>query len=123
MTDEILRYLAGEQSAMVALLTDLAEHAGLPWDLIFSAELARHYKPDREAYLIAPNRLALNPEDVMMCAAHTGDLKAAGSFGLRTAFVHRPDEFGLTRKADVAKTGDFDVVAESILELASKLGA
>ena len=37
----------------VALLADMAKHAGIPWDLILSAELARHYKPDREAYLTA----------------------------------------------------------------------
>ena len=38
----------------VALLADMAKHAGLPWDLILSAELARHYKPDREATLLRP---------------------------------------------------------------------
>jgi len=31
-------------------MTDLAKHAGLPWDAILGAELARHYKPDREVY-------------------------------------------------------------------------
>jgi 2-haloacid dehalogenase len=30
----------------VALLTNMAKHAGLPWDLILSAELFEHYKPD-----------------------------------------------------------------------------
>ena len=35
----------------VALLTDMAKHAGIPWDLILSAELAKHYKPDREVLL------------------------------------------------------------------------
>ena len=45
----------------VALLTDMAKNAGLPWDLILSAELARHYKPDREAYLTAVELLGLKP--------------------------------------------------------------
>ena len=107
----------------VALLADMAKHAGIPWDLILSAELAKHYKPDREAYLTAVGLLELKPEEVMMCAAHTGDLKAARSFGLRTGFVHRPKEFGSTRKADDAKPGDFDVVSSDILDLAAKLGA
>ena len=35
----------------VSLMTDMAKHAGLPWDLILGAELARHYKPDKEVYL------------------------------------------------------------------------
>ena len=107
----------------VALLSDMAKHAGLPWDLILSAELARHYKPDREAYLTAVTLLELRPEEVMMCAAHSGDLKAAHSFGLRTGFIHRPNEYGPTHKADDAKAGDFDVVSADILDLASKLGA
>jgi 2-haloacid dehalogenase len=107
----------------VALLTDMAKHAGLPWDLILSAELAHHYKPDREAYLMAVELLELRPEQVMMCAAHTGDLKAARGFGLRTGFIHRPDEFGPGRKADDARAGDFDVVSSGMLDLASKLGA
>jgi 2-haloacid dehalogenase len=78
----------------VALLTNMAKRAGLPWDLILSAELARHYKPDREAYLISAGLLDLPPERVMMVAAHPGDLHAAAEAGLRTAYVHRPLEFG-----------------------------
>jgi 2-haloacid dehalogenase len=107
----------------VALLADMAKHAGIPWDLILSAELARHYKPDREAYLIAPSLLELNPEEVMMCAAHSGDLTSARNFGLRTGFIHRPEEYGPGHKADDAKPGDFDVVAANMLDFASKLGA
>jgi 2-haloacid dehalogenase len=106
----------------VALLSNMAKNAGLPWDLILSAELARHYKPDREAYLTAVNLLELKPEEVMMCAAHLSDLRAARNFGLRTAFVHRPGEFGDPAKADGAKDGDFDVVSKDIVDLASKVG-
>jgi 2-haloacid dehalogenase len=107
----------------VALLTDMAKHAGLPWDLILSAELAKHYKPDREAYLTAASLLELQPEEVMMCAAHRGDLMSARSFGLRTGFVHRPNEYGPTRKADDARPEDFDVVSADIMDLALQLGA
>jgi 2-haloacid dehalogenase len=109
----------------VALLNDMAKYSGLPWDLILGAELARHYKPDREAYLISVSLLGLEPEEVMMGASHIGDLKAAGEFGLRTAFIHRPHEYGDggLRKADSAQPGDFDVVSEDILDLASKLDA
>jgi len=107
----------------VSLLTDMAKQAGLPWDLILSAELARHYKPDREAYLTAVSLLELKPDEVMMCAAHSIDLIAARACGLRTGFIHRPAEFGLARKADDAKAGDFDVVSADLLDFASKLGA
>jgi 2-haloacid dehalogenase len=107
----------------VALLSNMAKHAGLPWDLILSAELARHYKPDREVYLTAVSLLELKPEEVMMCAAHSVDLIAARSSGLRTGFIHRPAEFGPAGKPDDAKEGDFDVVSRDIVDLASKLGA
>jgi len=105
----------------VALLTNMAKRAGLPWDLVLSAELARHYKPDREVYLTAVSLLGLEPREVMMCAAHRGDLHAAAECGLRTAFIHRPDEFGEVRKADEARPGEFDVVARDISDLASQL--
>ena len=107
----------------VALLTDMAKHAGIPWDAIMSAELAKHYKPDRETYLTAADLLGLKPEETMMCAAHRGDLNAARSFGLKTGFIHRPNEYGPTRKPDTASPGDFDVVAGDMVDLASKLGA
>jgi 2-haloacid dehalogenase len=107
----------------VALLADMAKNAGLPWDLILSAELARHYKPDREAYLTAVSLLELKSDEVMMCAAHRNDLAAARSFGLRTGFIHRPKEYGPTREGDDAKLGDFDVVSSDIGDLAGKLGA
>jgi 2-haloacid dehalogenase len=107
----------------VALLTDMAKNAGLPWDLILSAELAKHYKPDREAYLTAVDLLGLKPDQVMMVAAHINDLNAARSFGLRTGFVHRPNEYGPSHPADKATPGQFDIVAKDIIDLASQLGA
>src|SRR5436309_2716147 len=84
----------------IALMTDMAKHAGLPWDCILGAELVRHYKPDREAYQSAADFLALQPGEVMMVAAHLGDLRAAKSVGLKTAFVTRPLEYGPNGKAD-----------------------
>jgi 2-haloacid dehalogenase len=107
----------------VSLLSDLAKNSGLAWDLILSAELAKHYKPDREAYLSAVELLSLKPKEVMMTAAHRGDLAAARSFGLSTGFIHRPDEYGPARRGDTAKPGEFDVVADDMLDLATKMGA
>lgn len=71
----------------LSLLVDLARAGGLVWDAVLSSELFRHYKPDREVYLGAANLLGLKPAEVMMVAAHTGDLVAARACGLRTAFV------------------------------------
>ena len=65
----------------ISLMTDLAKHSGLPWDCILGAELARHYKPDREVYQSAADFLDLKPAEVMMVAAHLGDLHAAKGVG------------------------------------------
>ena len=106
----------------VALLTNMAKHAGLPWDCILSAELMRRYKPDPETYRGAADLLSLRPEEVIMVAAHKSDLRSAQEVGLRAAFVARPHEFGPSVDVDVTPEADFDVNATDIEELASKLG-
>jgi 2-haloacid dehalogenase len=116
------RYITATLSnGNVALLVNLSKFGGLAWDCILSAELARHYKPDRETYLTAASLLALKPEEVMMVAAHKPDLAAARSCGLRTALVVRPIEFGPERKADIEPDPGTDVVAKDFLDLAAKL--
>jgi 2-haloacid dehalogenase len=107
----------------VALLVNMAKHAGLPWDAVLSSELARHYKPDREVYLTAAQLLGLQPRECMMVAAHKSDLRAAAGVGFRTAFVPRPMEFGPGGKAEMEPDPDFDVVAADFMELARRLGA
>jgi 2-haloacid dehalogenase len=100
----------------VSLLTNLAKRAGLPWDLIFSAEFVRHYKPDPETYLSVPELLDLEPEQVMMVAAHPDDLRAARRCGLLTAYVPRPLEFGPGGEAEPPDPA-FDLMAADFLEL------
>jgi len=107
----------------VALLTNMAKHSDLPWDCILSAELARHYKPDREAYLTAASLLGLEPAHVMMVAAHKGDLKAAKGTGFHTAFVPRPKEYGTERKPETEPDENCEVTARDFVDLADKLGA
>ncbi len=107
----------------VSLLVDMAKNAGIVWDCVLSSELAGHYKHDREVYLTAASLLGLEPGEVMMAAAHRDDLEAARSFGLGTAFISRPLEFGPEGKPDTASEGEFDIVAGDIIGLAEKLGA
>ena len=107
----------------ISLMTDLARHGGLPWDCILGAELVRHYKPDREVYQSAADILDLAPAEVMMVAAHLGDLRAAKRVGLQTAFVVRPKEFGPGGKPDLKADGSVDVSAQDFSDLASQLGA
>ena len=105
----------------IALLTDMAKRAELPWDLILSAELVHHYKPDPETYQMVPGLLDLRPEEVMLVAAHPSDLRNAQEHGLRTAYVLRPREWGPEGEAEPADPS-FDIVVEDLDELAEKLG-
>ncbi len=107
----------------VALLTNMAKNARLPWDCILSAELAKRYKPDPGVYRMAADLLGLRPEQVMMVAAHKGDLRAAKAVGFKTAFVTRPQEFGPDRKPDLTPDPAFDIHARDFLDLAKQLGA
>ncbi|MGY4370350.1 FMN phosphatase YigB (HAD superfamily) [Bradyrhizobium sp. LB1.3] len=62
------------------------------------------------------------PEQVMMVAAHNGDLAAAQKNGLKTAFVARPTEYGPLQKVDFEATGNWDIVAKDFGGIADKLG-
>jgi len=106
----------------IALMTDMARNAGLPWDCVLGAELVRHYKPDREVYQSAADFLDLQPADVMMVAAHLGDLRAAKTVGLKTAFVARPLEYGPAGKPDLKADASVDLSAKDFNDLAAQLG-
>ncbi|MEM6898081.1 MAG: haloacid dehalogenase type II [Pseudomonadota bacterium] len=105
----------------IALMTRLARHAGLPWDCILGADLARDYKPKAEVYLACCAALRLPPEEVMMVAAHNGDLHAARAAGLGTAFVLRSTEHGPAQKTDLAPDGPWDAVCDDFHALAEWL--
>jgi len=105
----------------VALMVNMAKRAGLPWDAILGAEPAQHYKPHPEAYLRTAGFLGIRPDELMLVAAHNGDLKAARSCGLRTAFVPRPTEHGPGQTKDLKPEADWDVVASDFVDLAKKM--
>ncbi|HEY2151684.1 MAG TPA: haloacid dehalogenase type II [Vicinamibacterales bacterium] len=107
----------------IALMTELAKFGGLPWDCILGAELVRHYKPDPEVYLSAPEILGFRKDEVVMVAAHLGDLRAAKALGLRTAFVPRPNEYGPAGKPDLKGDASVDLSATDFNYLARRLGA
>ncbi|MEC3978264.1 haloacid dehalogenase type II [Amycolatopsis sp. H20-H5] len=104
-----------------ALLTRLVKKAGLRFDAILSAELARQYKPSPEPYQTAARLLDVQPERILMVASHNWDLAGARQAGLRTAFVERAGEKGPLRQAD-RPGGEAEIVAADFLDLATKLG-
>ncbi len=115
--------IASLSNGNVSLLVDIAKNAGIQWDTVLSAELSRHYKPDPEAYLKAPELLSLPPEQVMLVATHPSDLRSAAQTGLRTAYVHRALEAGPGRPKIPPARDEFDFFADDFLDLARQLGA
>lgn len=117
------RYIIGTLSnGNVGLLTRMAKHAGLPWDVVLGAETAQAYKPQPQAYLRAAELLNLPAHEVMLVAAHNGDLAAAADVGLRTAFVARPTEYGPHQDRDFHADRAWDVVADSFNGVADAMG-
>ena len=114
--------LATLSNGNVRLLVDMAKNTSLPWDLIFSAELSQAYKPDPRVYTMALELLMLEPNEVMMVAAHQNDLRAARELGFKTAFVMRPFEHGPHAVPDLTADPSFDVVATDLVDLARQLG-
>ena len=90
---------------------------------MISAELFHHYKPDAEAYLGCADLLGVSPEQLMLVAAHPGDLRAARGAGLKTAYVARPLEYGLGQRPHRFEDDEFDVTATDFLDLADRLSA
>ena len=116
------RYVIGTLSnGNVGLLVNMAKNAGLPWDVVFSAESFHHYKPDPETYLGAADLLGCAPGEVMLVAAHKDDLFAAKACGLRTAFVRRPLEYGPAKRADLKAERAFDFNVDDFSQLADRL--
>jgi len=117
------RYIIGTLSnGNIGLMTRLAKHSNLPWDVILGAEVAGAYKPQREAYERTAGALNMEPRECMLVAAHNGDLQAASDVGYRTAFMVRPTEYGPEQTTDKAASKPWDVVTDSMLGLADALG-
>ncbi|HYD77578.1 haloacid dehalogenase type II [Ramlibacter sp.] len=107
----------------IGLLTNMAKHAGLPWDCVLSAEVFHAYKPDPATYGGVADIFGLAPQQVMMVAAHHFDLEGARACGLRTAYVERPLENGPAQPKDVSPQPGNDLHCRDLLDLADRLGA
>ncbi|NQW20952.1 MAG: haloacid dehalogenase type II [Chloroflexi bacterium] len=106
----------------IALLTNMAKYANLPWDAVLSAEFAGKYKTHPRAYQRTAELLGLDYDEVMLVAAHTCDLRGAINAGLKATLVTRPDEYGNSKQPDLEPESDFDYFAKDFHELADQLG-
>ena len=106
----------------IGLLTEMAKNAGIPWDCILCAETFRKYKPHPDTYLGVARTFALEPPQVMLAAAHHGDLEQARQCGLQTAYIERPYEYGHDKPKPVAPWSANTLHSRSIIDLAEQLG-
>ena len=119
------RYLVAPCSnGSIAMMARLARSAGLPWDAVVGADIARDYKPQAAVYRASAAALGLAPEAVMMVAAHNFDLAAAREAGLATAFVPRPEEYGdgPVGTPDLTPSDDWEAVVPDFVALARHMG-
>jgi 2-haloacid dehalogenase len=112
--------MAPVSNGNISLMVDLARRNGFHWDAILGAEIARDFKPKPRVYLAACEALALLPSECTMVAAHSYDLQAAASNGLRTAHAARPQE---SPSAEAGPKFPVDVAARDFEHLAELLGA
>ena len=114
--------IATASNGNLALLVNMAKHADLSWDAVMSPDVYGAYKPSPKVYQNASKLLGLDTNQVMMVAAHTGDLEASARQGLATAFVHRPKEHGPENPNALPDTSAFDITAKDFNDLADQLG-
>lgn len=106
----------------VAGMIRLARYANLPWDGILGAEIAESYKPQPRTYLKSAEVAGVEPSHLALIAAHNDDLSAARACGLKTIFIRRPFEWGPGQTDDLEPQENWDIVANSFIELADLLG-
>ncbi len=109
--------LAPCSNGNISLMVDLARRNDFRWDAVLGAEVAGDYKPKPRVYLVAAEAFNRAPDQCMMVAAHSGDLKAAASVGMHTAHLARADEFGLNTGEPSPKV-PVDLAVRSLDELA-----
>jgi 2-haloacid dehalogenase len=105
----------------LGLLANMAKRAQLPWDLILSAEVFRHYKPDPETYLGVCEVFDIQPPELMLVATHEDDLAAAQQHGLLSAYVERPHEYGTRSEKPLPDKSLYTLYARDFLQLADQL--
>jgi len=104
------------------IIMDTARANGLSWDAVVSCEAIGKYKVLPEAYLTCAKYLQFEPSQCCMVACHNFDLDAAKACGFKTAFVRRPDEWGVEGPPDPKPSAHHDFVVDTFPELASELG-
>lgn len=101
------------------LQLDLTRSSGLNFNMLFSSQLLGVYKPAPEAYQKALQLVKLQPEEVVLVAAHAYDLRGAQKVGLRTIYIHRWTD-DIDEDMEKVKT-EFDFYLENMESLSDTI--
>ncbi|WP_116084903.1 HAD hydrolase-like protein [Tropicimonas sp. IMCC34011] len=104
------------------MLIETSRRGGLDWDCIISCEMIGTYKTKRPAYDTAAHWLGVAPANILMVTGHNNDLIAAHSYGFRTAFIHRPKQWGDEPPQFPEADDRADFVCRDFADLAEQLG-
>ena len=105
----------------LSMLVKLSKNSDVSWDSILSTEFFGTYKPDPKVYLGAIKMLDVLPTESMMVASHAYDLDGASSAGMKTCYVHRPNEFGTGISENYGDLSRFDIVVDSFEDISQHL--
>ena len=86
------------------------------FDALISVEHAGHFKPHPSVYRTGATRLGVEPQQIMMVAAHAFDIMGARACGFRGAYVNR---YRLPYEDTPHQP---DIVVNDFIELADALG-
>ena len=114
-------FVSALSNGNLSMLIRLSKNSNIPWDSIISTEFFGTYKPDPKVYLGAAKLLEIKPSDSMMVASHAYDLDGAKKAGMKTCYIHRPNEFGNGISENYGDLSRFDIVVESIEEIEKKI--
>ncbi|KAJ5381796.1 haloacid dehalogenase type II [Penicillium cataractarum] len=101
------------------LQLDLTRSSGLNFNMLFSSQLLGVYKPAPEAYQKALQLVKLQPEEVVLVAAHAYDLRGAQNVGLRIIYIHRWTD-DIDEDMEKVKT-EFDYYLENMESLSDTI--
>ncbi len=62
------------------------------FDHIFSAEEVRKYKPAKELYILASERLNISVSEIALVSSNLWDIAGAQSAGMQTCWINRKDK-------------------------------
>ncbi|MCJ1282047.1 hypothetical protein MMC26_001370 [Xylographa opegraphella] len=102
------------------LQLDLCKSSGLRFNMLFSSELLGVYKPAPKSYSKTLELVNVKPEESVMVAAHTSDVRGGKEAGMKTVYIHRWTD-DIKEDMEVIKTEN-DFFLEDMTSLAEVIG-